>query len=188
MRTREHLCCGMQQGDSMSPVQFLFLLSRQSVANLSRITSKAWRDAGGIPPLQEPNGVDGVDFLGRVVTPERIKRERSIERKKRKHVEKLGGDRKSDHDLESGLVFLMSKREISLFVCQHVTGAIQSNGLIHSLHKGPHIAATKQHEYQPCLIVFRRISSTKDLAVRAKRGDMSRRRNNLWQRTRYLPV
>ena len=46
MRTREHLCCGMQQGDSMSPVQFLFLLSRQSVANLSRITSKAWRDQG----------------------------------------------------------------------------------------------------------------------------------------------
>ena len=89
----------------MSPVQFLFLLSRQSVANLSRITSKAWRDAGGIPPLQEPNGVDGVDFLGRVVTPERIERERSIERKKRKHVEKLGGDRKSDQDLESGLVF-----------------------------------------------------------------------------------
>jgi len=23
--------------------------------------------------------------------------------------------------------------------------------------------------------------------VRAKRGDISRRRNNLWQRTRYLP-
>ena len=145
MRTREHLCCGMQQGDSMSPVQFLFLLSRQSVANLSRITSKAWRDAGEIPPLQEPNGVDGVDSLGRVVTPERIERERSIEQKKRKHVEKLGGDRKSDHDLESGLVFLMSKRErIISLVHQHVTGAIQSNGLTHSLHKGPHIAATKQ--------------------------------------------
>ena len=76
MRTREHLCCGMQQGDSMSPVHFLFLLSRQSVANLPRITSKTRRDAGGIPPLQGPNGVDGVDFVGRVVTPERIERER----------------------------------------------------------------------------------------------------------------
>jgi hypothetical protein len=92
-----------------------------------------------IPPLRGPNGVDGVDSLGRVVTPERIERERSIEQKKRKHVEKLGGYRKSDHDLESGLVFLMSKRErIISLVHQHAAGAIQSNGLNHSLHKGPH--------------------------------------------------
>ena len=36
-------------------------------------------------------------------------------------------------------LYLMSKREISLFVCQHATGAIQSNGLTHSLHKGPYM-------------------------------------------------
>ena len=98
----------------MSPVHFLFLLSRQSVANLPRIASKTRRDAGGILPLQGPNGVDGVDFVGRVVTPERIERERSIDGKKRKHVEKLGGDRKSDQDLESGLVFDEQERDQSL--------------------------------------------------------------------------
>ena len=108
-----------------------------------------------IPPthnshLQEPNGVDGVDSLGRVVTPKRIERERSIERKKRKHVEKLGGDRKSDHDLESGLVFLMSKRErIISFVHKHVTGAIQSNGLTHSLHKGSHMQQSSSINISP---------------------------------------
>ena len=76
MQTREHLRCGMWQGDNMSPVHFLILLSRQSVAtNPLRITSRAWRDAGGIPPLQGPNGVN---FLRRVVTPERIERERGV--------------------------------------------------------------------------------------------------------------
>jgi hypothetical protein len=62
----------------MSPVHFLFPLLRQRVAYAypPRITSRAWRDAGGIPPLQGPNGVD---FLGRVVTPEKIERERSVE-------------------------------------------------------------------------------------------------------------
>ena len=46
--------------------------------------------------------------MGRFVTPERIERGRSMERKKRKHVGKFGGDRKSDQDLESDL-YLMSK-------------------------------------------------------------------------------
>ena len=90
--------------------------------------------------ISGPNGVDEVDFLGRVVTSERLERERSIEQKKRKHVENHGGDRKSDQDLESGLVFLMSKRERIIYLAhQHVTGAIQSNGLTHTLHKGLHM-------------------------------------------------
>ena len=64
--------------------------------------------------ISGPNGVDGVDFLGRVVTSEKLERERSIEQKKRKHVENLGGDRKSDQDLESGLVFDEQERDQSL--------------------------------------------------------------------------
>jgi hypothetical protein len=54
-------------------------------------------------------------LLGRFVTSERIERERerSMERKKRRLVGKFGGDRKSDQDLESGLVFLMKQRERS---------------------------------------------------------------------------
>jgi hypothetical protein len=53
--------------------------------------------------------------LGRFVTSERIERERerSMERKKRRHVGKFGGDRKSDQDLESGLVVFDEQRERS---------------------------------------------------------------------------
>jgi hypothetical protein len=107
------------------------------------------------PPLQGPNGVDGVDFLGRVVTPERIERERSIERKKRKHVEKLGGDRKSDQDLESGLVSDEQVRAISL-VHQHANGANPKQST-NCLHNTPtHASNQAANRYLPCLIVFRR--------------------------------
>jgi hypothetical protein len=47
-------------------------------------------------------------ILGKSCKPER---ERSIEREKRRIVGKLGGDRKSDQDLESGLVFDEQERE-----------------------------------------------------------------------------
>jgi len=61
-----------------------------------------------------------------------------------------GGDRKSDQNLESGLVFLMSKRErIISFVHKHVTGAIQSNGLTHSLHKGSHMQQSSSINISP---------------------------------------
>ena len=54
-------------------------------------------------------------MLGRFVTSERIERERerSMERKKRRLVGKFGGDRKSDQDLESGLVVFDEQRERS---------------------------------------------------------------------------
>ena len=51
--------------------------------------------------------------MGRFVTSERIERERSMERKKRRLVGKFGGDRKSDQDLESGLVVFDEQRERS---------------------------------------------------------------------------
>ena len=56
-----------------------------------------------VPPLQGPNGAIGVNFLGRVVTSERIE---SLRERKGGLLEnlKFGGDRKSDQDLESGLV------------------------------------------------------------------------------------
>ena len=63
--------------------------------------------------VSSKTGADGVDFLGRVVTSEWIERERSIEREKRRLVGKFGGDRKSDQDLESGLVVFDEQRERS---------------------------------------------------------------------------
>jgi hypothetical protein len=44
-------------------------------------------------------------LLGRFITSERIERERSMERKKRRLVGKFGGDRKSDQDLGQDLYF-----------------------------------------------------------------------------------
>ena len=88
--------------------------------------------------------------MGRFVTSERVERERSMERKKRRLVGKFGGDRKSDQDLESGLVFLMSKEREAISVFhQHVTGANQSNGSIHSLHKCPHMQQSSSINISP---------------------------------------
>jgi hypothetical protein len=47
--------------------------------------------------------------------------------------------KKADQDLESGLVFDEQEREAISLSHQHATGAIQSNGSIHCLHKGPHM-------------------------------------------------
>jgi hypothetical protein len=68
-----------------------------------------------------PNGAIGVNFLGRVVTSERIER-RSIERKKRRLVGKFGGDRSQTRT--------WSKRELSLLYISKQTGLIQSNQTI----------------------------------------------------------
>jgi hypothetical protein len=60
----------------------MVLLSRQSVANPPRITSRAGK-------MQEESstssktGANGVDFLGRVVTSEWIERERGVLRERR---------------------------------------------------------------------------------------------------------
>jgi transcriptional antiterminator len=76
-----------------------------------------------------------------------------MERKKRRLVGKFGGDRKSDQDLESGLVvFDEQERAISL-VHQHANGA-NPKQLTHCLHNTPTHAAIKQQSI--CLIVFRR--------------------------------
>jgi hypothetical protein len=74
-----------------------------------------------VPPLQGPNGAIGVNFLGRVVTSERIE---SLRERKGGLLEnlKFGGDRKSDQDLESGLV--LRARVINLSCrSEHVNGA-----------------------------------------------------------------
>ena len=70
-------------------------------------------------------------------------RERCKERKKRRLVGKFGGDRKSDQDLESGLVvFDEQVRAISL-VHQHANGANPKQST-HCLHNTPTHAAIKQ--------------------------------------------
>jgi hypothetical protein len=92
----------------MSPVHFLFLLSRQNVANPPRITSRAC-EMQEESSTSRKTGSQLTWLLGRFVSSERIERERSMERKKRRLVGKFWGGRKSDQDLESGLVFLMSK-------------------------------------------------------------------------------
>jgi hypothetical protein len=94
-------------------------------------------------------GADGVNFLGRTVTSEWIERERSIERKKRRLVGKFGGDRKSDQDLESGLVFLMSRERSNLCVSSACDGSNPKHWSIHSLHKGPHMQQSSSINISP---------------------------------------
>jgi hypothetical protein len=60
-----------------------------------------------------------------------------------------GGERRSDQDLESGLVFDEQEREAISLSHQHVTGAIQSNGSIHCLHKGPHMQQSSSINISP---------------------------------------
>ena len=112
-----------------------------------------------------------------------------MERKKRRLVGKFGGDRKSDQDLESGLVIFDEAKREKQSLCFVSMRREQTKAMVQPmLTQMPAHAAIKQHQYQPCLIVFRHTSITKDIAVRAKKGDMSRQRNNLWQRPRYQPV
>ena len=69
-----------------------------------------------------------------------------MERKKRRLVGKFGGDRKSDQDLESVLVFLMSKRERSnLCVSSACDGSNPKQWLNPLLTQRPAHAAIKQH-------------------------------------------
>jgi hypothetical protein len=81
-----------------------------------------------------------------------------MERKKRRLVGKFGGDRKSDQDLESGLVFLMSKEREAISVShQHANGTNPKHWFIHCLHNIPtHASNQAANQYLPCLIVFRR--------------------------------
>jgi hypothetical protein len=139
----------MQQGNNMSPVHFLVLLSRQSVANPPRITSRAGK-------MQEKSstssktGADGVDFLGRVVTSEWIERERSIEREKRRPVGKFGGDRKSDQDLESGLViFDEAKREKQSLCFVSMRRSNPKQWFNPCLHKCPHMQQSSSINISP---------------------------------------
>ncbi len=127
----------------MSPVHFLVLLLRQNVANPPRIASRAGK-------MQEESstssktGADGVNFLGRVVISERI--ERSIERKKRRLVGKFGGDRKSDQDLESGLVIFDEAKREKQSLCFISMRREQTKAMIQPmLTQMPAHAAIKQH-------------------------------------------
>jgi hypothetical protein len=58
-------------------------------------------------------------------------------------------------DLGSDLYWRWAK-ESNFFAHQHAMGANQSNDSTHSLHYGSRMqhAAIKQHQYQPCVIVF----------------------------------
>ena len=170
----------------MTPVHFLILLLRQSVANPSRITPRARQDAGGIPLLQEPNGVVGDDFLGRVVTPERIERERerSIERKKRRLVGNFGGDRKSDQDLESGHVVLMSKTEQSPLFISMQTGLIKRIGLSTAYTIARHMQQSSSKSV-PALCFGVLFNQTHGMG---QERSTSWQKNKLWQRMRYLPL
>jgi hypothetical protein len=115
---------------------------------------------------------------------ERRERERGEKRER-----KFGGDRKSDQDLESGLVIFDEAKRAKQSLCFISMRQEQTKAMAQPmLTQMPTHAAIKQHQYQPCLIVFQHTSLTKDIAVRAKKGDMSRQRNNLWQRLRYQPV
>ena len=84
--------------------------------------------------------------MGRFVTPERIERERSMERKKRRLGGKFGGDRKSDQYLESGLVVFDEQRERSnLCISSACDGSNPKQWLNPLLTQRPAHAAIKQH-------------------------------------------
>ena len=97
---------------------FMSLLLRKGIANPRN--TRALRDAGGTSPISV-QGPNDIYFLGRVVKHERIgERERGLERKKEacwKYGK--GRNRKSDQNLESGLVFSNGQVRTISFVNQH---------------------------------------------------------------------
>ena len=63
---------------------FMSLLLRKGIANPRN--TRAWRDAGGKPKIQGPNGID---FLGRIVAPESKERERGVLRERQGSLLKI---------------------------------------------------------------------------------------------------
>ena len=93
-----------------------------------------------------------------------------MERKKRRLVGKFGGDRKSDQDLESGLVFLMSKEREAISVShQHANGTNPKHWFIHCLHNIP-THASNQAAIKPALFDCVPAHFLTRLTVWAKKG------------------
>ena len=110
-----------------------------------------------------------------------------MERKKRRLVGKFGGDRKSDQDLESGLVFLMSKRE-KQSLCLISMRREQSKVMVQSIvyTKARTCSNQAASNISPVWLCFGVLLTR--LTVWAKKGVHHGEETNRWQRMRYLPL